>query len=210
MNKLELWLPVRNAINQLNLFGADPSYYQVLGQNGHPGVDFECQVGTPIYSPVEGDAFYTTDLDGGDGLWIRTPSNGAPQFNIILWHMPPKTDTAHWVLPTDGSMTHVKVGQLIGYTGNSGYPKESTGPHLHLGVMPCDKTGEAINPRNGFDGCVDPMLFLNTKFAQDYGLAEASLSTATAVIASPSLTPAQKVTTDKAIIAFIKRLFNWS
>lgn len=163
-----LYYPVKQPINQQNLFGANPSEYLPLKQNGHPGNDFEAPSGTPLYAPCDGDAFYTTDSDGGDGIWIRTPSNAAPQFNVILWHLFPKGTASYpFQIPTDGSVTPVKAGQLLGYTDNSGYPKESTGPHLHLGVMPCDSTGAALSPKNGFDGCVDPAPYFNGLYAQD-------------------------------------------
>lgn len=208
---MELWYPVKDPINQQNLFGANAAWYQEhLAQNGHPGIDFECPLYTPIYAPCEGDAFYASDKYHGDGIYIRVPNNGRPQANIILWHLPDRSDTKHWVIPSaNGVVTHVKAGQLIGYTGNSGYPQESSGPHLHVGYLPCDFTGAPLNPNNGFGGCVDPMPFFNGKFAQDYATAEQALQTAQQVIASPDLTPIQKIQTANAIVAFIRWLFNW-
>jgi hypothetical protein len=65
--------PVKQPINESNLFGANPAQYEPLGQKGHPGLDFEAPSGTPLYTPCDGDAFYTTDANGGDGIWIRYP-----------------------------------------------------------------------------------------------------------------------------------------
>src|ERR1700733_4240531 len=142
---MELFYPVKDPINQTNLFGANPAEYKPLAQAGHPGNDFESVSGTPVYAPCDGDAFYTIDSLGGDGIWIRTPSHAAPQYNIILWHMWPKGDPKYpFAIKTDGSTTKVKAGDLLGYSDNSGFPRESTGPHLHLGVMPCDLTGGAL------------------------------------------------------------------
>lgn len=163
-----LYHPVRNPINQNNLFGADPAYYANLGQAGHPGLDYEAPSGTPLYAPCDGDAFYTSDKYGGDGIWIRVPNNQKPEYNVILWHLFPKGNPQYpFSISTDGSVTSVKAGQLLGYTDNSGAPKESTGPHLHLGVIPCDSTGEALNKNNGYLGCVDPQQFLNGLYAED-------------------------------------------
>ena len=171
-----LYFPVKDPIDQANLFGTVSPMYTALGQKGHPGIDFESASGTPVYAPCDGSAFYVTDKDGGCGLWIRTPNNAAPHCNIILWHMYPKDapnpdnlPNFPYAIPTDGSLTPVKAGQLLGYSDTSGYPIESTGPHLHIGVMPSDETGEALTPQNGFLGCVDPTPYFNQKYAQDIG-----------------------------------------
>jgi hypothetical protein len=170
---LELFFPVKDPINKTNLFGANPAQYKVLGQSGHPGNDFESVSGTPCFAPCDGDAFYTSDKFGGDGIWIRTPNNASPQYNVILWHMWPKGSEQYpFKIPTDGSVTPVKAGQLLGYTDNSGAPVESTGPHLHLGVMPCDETGGALHADNGFNGCVNPSPFFNGEFAEDIAVKE--------------------------------------
>ena len=68
---------------------------------------------------------------------------------------------------TDGIEQWVEAGQHIGFTGNSGFPKESTGPHLHIGLVPCDKYGSFLYPYNGYGGCINPERFLSTIYAQD-------------------------------------------
>ena len=85
---LKLFYPVKDPINQSNLFGANPAEYKPLGQAGHPGNDFEAPTGTKIYSPCDGNAFYVKDSLGGDGIWIRTTDEEGNNYNIILWHMP--------------------------------------------------------------------------------------------------------------------------
>lgn len=188
---LKLFYPVKDPINQQNLFGANPAEYKPLGQNGHPGNDFESQTGTKIFSPVDGKAFYVKDSLGGDGIWIRTTDDEGNNYNIILWHMPtvqPVVAAANgetlnapvsgdstiatsaqypFQIPTDGSLMAVNAGQFLGYTDNSGYGRESTGPHLHMGVMPCDKNWNALSPSNGFMGCVDPTQYLIGQYAED-------------------------------------------
>lgn len=210
---MEIYYPVKNLINQNNLFGANPAEYLPLGQNGHPGNDFECPVGTPVYSPCDGSAFYTTDSDGGCGLYIRTPDNSNPQYNIILWHMPPSNNDQYpYSIPTgEGIVTDVKVGQLLGYSGNSGYPKESTGPHLHLGVMPIGSNLLAISPNNGYLGCVDPKPFYNNLFAEDVSKVipvVQEIQTIVPEIASSSdITDQQKVDFLTKVVQFLKNLF---
>jgi murein DD-endopeptidase MepM/ murein hydrolase activator NlpD len=201
-----LHYPVEQPINPNNLFGATSPMYTGLGQKGHPGNDFECPMYTPIYAPCDGGAFYASDKNGGDGLWIRYPSNAKPEFSIILYHMPPSgttvtlpdgnTDSAFKVSTTPGVVTPVKAGQLLGYSGDSGYPIESSGPHLHLGVMPCDFTGEALYPNNGYLGCVDPAPFYTGLYARVEQTETQVVQTAQSVVeqiaVSPTIPAAQK------------------
>ncbi len=207
---MELFYPVKNPINQTNLFGANPAEYKPLHQIGHPGNDFECPLYTRVYAPCDGDVFYTFDSLGGDGLWIRVPNNGSPAYSIILWHMVPRSDSVHpYSVKTDGSITSVKAGDLLGYSGDSGFPAESTGPHLHLGVMPCDSTGEALYPKNGFLGCIDPQPFFNGKFAEDIVIEQKILSVATQAVqiisADTTTAPAVKEGFLQEILDIIKK-----
>jgi murein DD-endopeptidase MepM/ murein hydrolase activator NlpD len=166
---MELYLPVKQPIDQNNLFGTSSPMYTALHQLGHPGVDFDCPSGTPVYSPCDGAAFYATDANGGCGIYIRTPDSPNPGYNIILWHMyPAGTEGFPYSISTEkGAVTDVKAGQLLGYSDNSGYPVESTGSHLHLGVMPIGANELALDPTNGFLGCVNPEPFLSTSYAED-------------------------------------------
>jgi len=166
---LELFYPVRNPIDEQNLFGQTSPMYTALGQLGHPGLDFECPSGTPIYAPCDASAFYATDENGGCGIYLRTPDAPNPAYNIILWHMyPAGTPGFPYGIPTaKGIVVDVKAGQLLGYSDNSGYPKESTGPHLHVGVMPIGPNELALNPDNGFLGCINPLPFFKGQYAED-------------------------------------------
>lgn len=162
---MNLNYPVRNPICQTNLFGTVNPMYTSLNQKGHPGIDFEAPSGTALYSPVDGLASYVTDVDGGDGIWIRVTAGGQ-NYNVILWHLFPKGDPIHpFMIPTTGAETMVSAGQLLAYTDNSGAPLESTGPHLHVGVMPCNSDWTATDYNNGYLGCVDPMPFFNGVYA---------------------------------------------
>jgi murein DD-endopeptidase MepM/ murein hydrolase activator NlpD len=200
--KLELFYPVKDPINQGNLFGANPAEYKPLGQAGHPGNDFKSVTGTKVYAPCDGQAFWTSDSLGGSGLWIRATDSDGNNFNVILWHMPvlgtPGPDVASaseypFQIPTDRSFTAVKAGQFLGYSDNSGYnpnpaESESTGPHLHMAVMPADKNWQALNPNNGFLGCVDPTPFYNGKFAEDIATEEQIVQRSAAVVTAISQT----------------------
>lgn len=180
---LEIFRPVKPCpINQSNLFGANPDDFYTshnLGK-GHPGIDIEVPSGTPLYAPVNGVAKYVKDNLGGDGLHIRTDAGDGHIYNIILWHLfPAGTAGEQFQIPTDGSETPVKIGQLLAYTDNSGYPRESSGPHLHLGVQELveDAAGAwtAKTPNNGFGGCEDPMPYLQPLAAQDVPVVESAI-----------------------------------
>jgi len=204
-----IYHPVRDQLNQANTFGANPSEYAHLGFKGHPGQDYGSPSGTPLYAPCDGDAFYCTDIDGGDGIWIRYPDGAHPQFNVILWHLWPKGNPQYpFAIPTDGSSARVTAGQLLAYTDNSGYPRESTGPHLHLGVMPCTPDGRPLYPDNGYGGCVDPAPYLLGQFAQDVPAMDAALETSerivTAIASSPLPLPAKQ-----SFLSKVAQLITW-
>lgn len=210
--KLELYYPSKSPIDQQNLFGANPTEYEPLGQLGHPGNDFECPVGTPVYAPCDGDAFYTTDKYGGAGLWLRVPNNATPEYNIILWHMPVADGKSYAISTIRGDVTPVKAGQLLGVSGNSGFPTESTGPHLHLGVMPCDATGSSSVANNGYLGCIDPQPYFNGLYAEyikpDMAILTTTANVVAGIAADTTDTPAQKLNWLQAIALAIKKLFN--
>ncbi len=99
----------------------------------HEGLDVAAPIGTPIHVPLAGTVI-SSGPASGFGLWVR-------------------------VLHADGTITvyghinrsfvqvgqQVAAGQVIAETGNRG---QSTGPHLHIGVM---VNGAYINPRPWLD-----------------------------------------------------------
>lgn len=211
MNKF-LYYPVKNPINATNPFGTPSSVYTNLGQVGHPGEDYQAPSGTPLYAPCDGDAFYAFDKNGGDGIYIRYPNNINPTHNIILWHMWPRGNAQYpFKIATDGSITSVKAGQLLGYTDNSGYPIESNGSHLHVGVMPCDRFGGPMDPLNGFRGCVSPSSFWNGKFAEDIATEQQIIEKAAEVvkiIADAPLSNQEKISFWQKVAQLIKKLLS--
>ncbi len=153
-------------------FGENPAYYARFHdefgkpEKGHMGIDFMAAHGTPLYAPCDGNATYVVDEHGGDGIHL-TFSDNNQWYKVILWHMCAKDDPTYpFTIPTDGSATYVKRGQLLGYTDNSGAPFESSGDHLHFGLVPLKADGiRILNPGNGFGGCVDPMPFFDGSYA---------------------------------------------
>ncbi|MFA6294979.1 MAG: peptidoglycan DD-metalloendopeptidase family protein [Candidatus Paceibacterota bacterium] len=98
---------------------------QIYNGKGHTGIDFRASIGTPVKAAGSGIVIGTgnTDLYRGCysyGQWIMIKHpNGL------------STLYAHLSLRTVSLDQEVTVGEMIGYSGNSGY---STGPHLHFGV----------------------------------------------------------------------------
>jgi murein DD-endopeptidase MepM/ murein hydrolase activator NlpD len=135
------------------------------GRAYHPGVDFGAPRGTPIYAPLSGTVRATgnTDIVPGCYSWgkwtLLDHANGL------------STLYAHQDVISVSPGQSVSTGEIIGYTGNTGY---STGPHLHFTVYAKDgvnvrkfneiKTstscGPASTPVAATDAYLDPMLYL--------------------------------------------------
>ncbi len=173
MIKPFLFYPTKpSVINQS--FGGNPEYYarflDQYGQplKGHMGIDFKAGHATPLYAACDGIAFYMEDSHGGAGIYITT-TQGGQLYNVVNWHLCTKDDPKFKpVIPTDGvSHVGVKAGDLIGYTDNSGAPFESSGDHLHFGLVPLNSNGIKLDPSNGYDGCIDPTPYFNGYFAKD-------------------------------------------
>lgn len=99
----------------------NPSVYKGAGHNG---VDFAASVGTPVRAAATGVVSQVINTNiaqrCGYGKWIAVKhSNGLT------------TLYAHLSLPTATKGDTVVTGQIIGYSGNTGF---TTGPHLHFGV----------------------------------------------------------------------------
>lgn len=99
---------------------------QVYSGKGHNGVDFGTPIGTPIKAALSGTVTGLGDTDttcqgASYGKWILVKhSNGL------------STLYAHLSLIKVGQSQTVITGEIIGYSGNTGY---STGPHLHFTVF---------------------------------------------------------------------------
>jgi murein DD-endopeptidase MepM/ murein hydrolase activator NlpD len=154
------------SINQA--FGANPAYYaKFLDANGNPekghmGVDFMAGHGQPVYAPHDGFAFYVTDAHGGDGVYLRFEDEdvSGKWWTVILWHLCAKGDP-QYAPRVDTIGRQVKKGDLLGFADNTGAPFESSGDHLHFGLVPCDQYGTFLYPGNGFGGCVNPLPYFD-------------------------------------------------
>ena len=168
---LQLAYPLTSiSVNQP--FGANAAYYLAnFGTNGHMGIDFKAAHGTPVYAACDGWAHYEKDSHGGEGIYIRTNAfdyqGSQATFRIVNWHLCGDTDPKYpSPIPLDGKEYPVKQGDLIGYADNTGAPYESTGDHLHFGLIPEALDGLIIDQQNGFGGCIDPMPYFDGTYPQ--------------------------------------------
>ncbi len=135
------------------------------GRAYHPGVDFGVPRGTAIYAPLSGTVRATgdTDLVAGCYSWGR--------WTLIDHANGLATLYAHQSVQSVTPGQAVKTGDIIGYSGNTGY---STGPHLHFTVYAkagvsirrfneikaVTSCGAATTPVAATEAYIDPMNYL--------------------------------------------------
>ena len=135
------------------------------GRAYHPGVDFGTPRGTPIHAPLTGVVRATGNTDAVPGCYSWGKWTLIDHANGL------STLYAHQDVISVVPGQKVTTGEVIGYSGNTGY---STGPHLHFTVYAKDgvnvrkfneiKTvtscGAATTPVAATDAYLDPMLYL--------------------------------------------------
>jgi hypothetical protein len=128
-------------------FGANAVDYSQFGLAGHHGIDAAASIGTPVYAAESGVVEksangvtdkYTGRFASGETITI----NGSYE----TWYM-------HLSQRLVSAGQRVSEGQLIGYSGNTGF---TTGPHLHFGTRPLNP-----NINNGYRGFIDPRGVVN-------------------------------------------------
>lgn len=102
---------------------ANPMLYS---GNGHNGVDFKAAIGTPVMASKEGVVAGVGNTDQS--------CNGVSygKWALIKHSNNLSTLYAHLSIIKVSSGQPVETGQLVGYSGDTGY---ATGPHLHFGVF---------------------------------------------------------------------------
>ena len=135
-----------------NTFASSQS--DVYGKNGHNGIDLRASIGTPILAAEDGRVKSTGNSDvvcpgGSYGRWILIEH---PNRLATLY--------AHLSLIRTATGEEVKKGQVIGYSGDTGY---TTGPHLHFTVYDA-RTVELRSSRVcgtlPYGGYLDPLIYL--------------------------------------------------
>ncbi len=133
--------------------------------NAHNGVDMGTAVGTKVYAPLTGTVrnVGNTDIVPGCYSWGKWLLIDHPNgLSSMFAHLSQQS-----VVPGQ----QVKTGDIIGYSGNTGY---STGPHLHYTVYVSDgvkvqqfnqyksvtSCGAALSPFAAVEAYVNPMDYL--------------------------------------------------
>lgn len=135
------------------------------GRAYHPGVDFGTPRGTPIHAPLTGTVRATGNTDAVPGCysWGKWTLVDHPNGLSTLY--------AHQDVISVTPGQKVNTGDIIGYSGNTGY---STGPHLHFTVYASKgvdvryfneiksvtSCGAATTPVAATDAYLDPMNYL--------------------------------------------------
>lgn len=122
-----LGMPINTEKNNITQDYGSTSFAQ-YGYRGkwHNGVDIRASVGTPVLAAEDGIVAASGDQD-------KYCYKGAYGKFIVINHDNNLTTMyAHLSRVVAGKDTLVKRGDIIGYSGNTGY---ATGPHLHLTVF---------------------------------------------------------------------------
>jgi murein DD-endopeptidase MepM/ murein hydrolase activator NlpD len=130
---------------------------QLYGGKGHNGIDFGAPHGTPIKAALAAVVEATGNTDAVPGCYsygkwvLLRHGNG---LSTLYAHLSS-------INVTDGQS--VATGDIIGYSGNTGY---STGPHLHFGLYATQgvrvmKFEKSINCKNAVIPIADFKAYLN-------------------------------------------------
>lgn len=145
------------------LFGKTTSSARLYASGTHNGVDFSAVTGTPVKAMLEGVVVDTGNTD------LTCPGASYGKWVLIRHHNGLASLYAHFSLVKVIKGQSVSTGELIGYSGNTGY---STGPHLHVTVfvaaavsvqsLPSKACGGRIYtmPVSAINAYLDPMDYL--------------------------------------------------
>ena len=141
------------------LFGKTEAGKRLYANGTHNGVDFRAAVGTPVKALAAG----TGDTD------IQCPGVSFGRFVLIKYNNGLASTFGHFSLIKVKKGDTVVRGQIVGYSGNTGY---STGPHLHVSIYPRDAIDlktlpskscpghDLTQPIAAINAYLDPMYYL--------------------------------------------------
>lgn len=105
-------------------FGRTVDAQRLYVSGSHGGVDFRASIGTPVKAALAGTVSEVEGIKIKDGCQYG-------KFVLIKHANGLSTIYGHLSQVSVGEGDTISTGQVIGYSGNTGY---STGPHLHFGV----------------------------------------------------------------------------
>lgn len=139
-SKILMW-PLDN-VRITQHFGRTKDAARLYASGTHNGIDLAASRGTPVKAAAGGMVIGTGNTDtacpkGSYGKWVFIRHNNGLS-----------TLSAHFDLIKVTEGQTVSVGDIIGYSGNTGY---ATGPHLHFTVFASD--GVQIGSYESKGGC---------------------------------------------------------
>ena len=122
------------------------------------GTDFYCPIGTPVYAPADGEIYgYGNSIAPMTGRWVGIDFDNGMRFRCMHHSR---------LVRTSG---RVRRGDLIAYSGASGYGKEdwssdpyTGGSHTHVTLWPTHKSRYGYNPLTGLPYTIDFMNYVST------------------------------------------------
>jgi hypothetical protein len=133
-------LPFQGEFRLTQAFGENPFVYRRLGLPGHNGLDWGMPVGHEILAVDEGVVIRVEERPEGFGKHVKIQHKWGQSLYAHL--------SAFKVVLNQP----VKLGQVIGLSGNTGF---STGPHLHFGMRV-----KPYNLGDGWYGYTNPQRYL--------------------------------------------------
>ncbi|HEY4493980.1 MAG TPA: peptidoglycan DD-metalloendopeptidase family protein [Candidatus Paceibacterota bacterium] len=127
------------------LFGKTEDGKRLYASGSHSGADFRASVGTPVMAMADGVVSGTGDTD----KQCKGVSFG--KFVFIKYNNGLASAYGHLSLVKATAGQTVKRGQVVAYSGNTGY---STGPHLHVTVYAPDAASMKTIPSKACSGKV--------------------------------------------------------
>jgi len=143
-----------------------------VGQDGrdkfHGGIDLKANYGDPIYAIHDGFIYTAKYQKGKAGYYTRIQSTINGETIIHEYFHLQKENR---VLPnTNGTLRHVKAGDIIGYLGDSGnlsdaIEEKTAESHVHIKIKKHDGSNKWSYDNNF--SIVDPKEYLATKIDAD-------------------------------------------
>ncbi len=120
--------PVKTDSCVTQFYGQTEFAKKAYRTNFHTGVDFRAPTGDPIFAADDGVVAVVDNNDKGSARWEKYQYG---KYIIIEHNNNLSTLYAHLSRQVVSEGGEVKQGDIIGYSGSTGY---SFGPHLHFGL----------------------------------------------------------------------------
>lgn len=131
-------------------------FYQKMGLDGHPGIDFRAKHGCDIFAAHDGEISWCGNgRDGGIGIEIW---NKEYSYKTFYYHHDKNVAKIQKGIK-------VTQGEKIAEADNTG--KYTTGSHEHFELYFVNNNGRTLNKDNGYKGSVDPAPYFKKNWDKD-------------------------------------------